>query len=699
MSSESEDPALRRAQARLRVALAAADLGAFEWDSRTRVFKFDEVSRATIGLVEGKDELSPADVVACLNPEDRRAMDAEMRRIAASGESDFEFAYRWLKASSGQWVWLRSYGQVIERDAQGRPQWTIGMVQDITERKRVERALAAEQLLNQQIIKTSPIGIAIYSEDGACIAVNPAIARQVGATVAQMKAQNFHQISSWRTTGIYHMALETLTSGEPTSDLIHVRTTFNKEVWLGINFVALETEGGRQLMQMTNDLTEFKRTETARLEAQENYQHLFASSMDGILLSDPSQGTALAANPAACVMLGVSPGDIARLDRNRIVDTTDPRLGEAMAQRRLHGQVRGEMTFRRANGELFEVELSSTTHRDPDGRLVASTIFRDITERKNAQLELERLNTSLEERVQSRTRELAEAKARADEVNLELEGALDGLRRAQDELVRSEKMAALGALVAGVAHELNTPIGNALLVATTLSARQLEFEAAIAAGLRRSSLSAYTRDSRELSDALERNLHRAVELISGFKQIAVDQSSYQRRPFELSEVVQEIALAMGPAMRRAGVKLIDETPAGILFDSYPGPLGQVFINLVNNALTHAFEGGAAGSVRFAARLFAPSQVRILVSDDGRGIASENLKKIFDPFFTTKLGQGGSGLGLHIVYTLVTGLLGGRIEARSTAMHGCEFQIDLPLVAPTAAAESSAPHSSDEPRIA
>ncbi len=293
----------------------------------------------------------------------------------------------------------------------------------------------------------------------------------------------------------------------------------------------------------------------------------------------------------------------------------------------------------------------------------------DVTERKRAEFELQQLNATLDARVQERTREF--------------EATLATLRQTQDELVRNEKMAALGALVAGLAHELNTPIGNAVMVASTLAGRQREFEAAMAGGLRRSALQAYLDGTREAAEVLERNLQRAAELIGSFKQIAVDQSSYQRRRFELAEVVQEIAVALRPTLRRSGVTLVDETPPGLRMDSYPGPLGQVLINLVNNAVVHAFEGRPAGTVRIGAEALAGDRLRVWVADDGRGIAAEHLRQVFDPFFTTRLGQGGSGLGLHIAYTLVTGLLGGRIAVQSAPGQGTRVHFELPCTAPAA----------------
>ncbi|MFO1272681.1 MAG: MASE3 domain-containing protein [Rubrivivax sp.] len=280
----------------------------------------------------------------------------------------------------------------------------------------------------------------------------------------------------------------------------------------------------------------------------------------------------------------------------------------------------------------------------------------DVTEHRRVQAELQRVNATLEARVQERTRELA---------------------RRNEDLVRAERLAALGRLVAGVAHELNTPLGNAVLVAGTLAARAREFERAPAAA----DAPAFARVAREISDVLERNLGRAAGLIGSFKQIAVDQSSHQRRRFELSEVVQEIALALSPSLRRSGVELVDRTPSGLWLDSYPGPLGQVLINLVNNAMLHAFEGRAGGRITIGAEAAEGGQVRLTVADDGTGIAPEHQPQIFDPFFTTRLGQGGSGLGLHIVYTLVTGPLGGRIELDSRPGEGTAFVCTLPASAP------------------
>lgn len=293
---------------------------------------------------------------------------------------------------------------------------------------------------------------------------------------------------------------------------------------------------------------------------------------------------------------------------------------------------------------------------------------------RQREAELRELNAELEARVQARTADLERA-------NADLSVAMTTLEQAQDELVRSEKMAALGGLVAGVAHELNTPIGNSLMVASTLGDRTHEFEDGLESGLTRSALNRHLSICREASLSLVRNLQRAAELISSFKQVAVDQTTSARRRFSLDEVVREIILTLSPAMRKASWRIETMVPPGIRFDSYPGPLGQVLTNLINNAAIHAFGENAAGVVRIEAGRVDDNQVQLVVSDDGEGISPEHLARIFDPFFTTRMGRGGTGLGLSICHNIVENILGGRINVTSAPGEGTVFSLTLPLVAP------------------
>lgn len=288
---------------------------------------------------------------------------------------------------------------------------------------------------------------------------------------------------------------------------------------------------------------------------------------------------------------------------------------------------------------------------------------------------LQRLNVDLESRVERRTGDLARA-------NHELLEAIESLKLAQGELVRSEKLAALGSLVGGIAHELNTPIGNGVMAVSTLHDQVRDFRCEMASGLRRSTLEAFVDRVERGSEIAVRNLQRANELITSFKQVAVDQTSVQRRPFILSEVVDEILLTLQPTLKRTPYRVRSVISAGLAMDSYPGPLGQVLTNLLTNALVHGFEGRREGLIEIRAEPCGEEQVCLSVSDDGAGIPPDMLDRVFDPFVTSKLGRGGTGLGLHIVWNTVTVVLGGSISVDSTPDQDTCFRIILPVVAPS-----------------
>jgi signal transduction histidine kinase len=197
--------------------------------------------------------------------------------------------------------------------------------------------------------------------------------------------------------------------------------------------------------------------------------------------------------------------------------------------------------------------------------------------------------------------------------------------------------------------------------------------------------------SREASSLIMRSLHNAAELVNSFRQVSVDQASAQRRRFDLAQACQEIVATLMNTVRLAGHRLELEVAPGIVMDSFPGPLGQVVINFVNNALLHAFEG-PGGSMVLEAALH-EGGVRIVFRDDGRGIPQGDLARIFDPFFTTRMGQGGTGLGLNITWNIVTTLLGGSVRVESGQGRGTAFILELPLRAPDPqAGQAAAPES-------
>ncbi len=260
--------------------------------------------------------------------------------------------------------------------------------------------------------------------------------------------------------------------------------------------------------------------------------------------------------------------------------------------------------------------------------------------------------------------------------------AYDRLRQAQSQLIAHEKMAALGALVAGVAHELNTPLSNSMMMASALQERTDSLELLMRQhSLHQSDLQDYLRDAQQATTLIMRGLSNAAKLVNSFKQVAVDRATAQRRPFDLAQTCDEVVATMMRQIRADGHQFDLDVNANISMVSYPGALGQVIGNLINNALLHAFDGRVGGRISLSARPRGANRVVIEFRDNGVGIAKAHLARIFDPFFTTKMGQGSNGLGLSVSYNIVTSLLDGQITVQSTEGEGTVFILDLPLVTP------------------
>jgi signal transduction histidine kinase len=311
--------------------------------------------------------------------------------------------------------------------------------------------------------------------------------------------------------------------------------------------------------------------------------------------------------------------------------------------------------------EKYDAPMEGTRARDEIGEMArAVAVFRDnaIAKRK------------------------AENELRASKEHAEK--ALEDLREAQQNLIAAEKLAALGGLVAGVAHEVNNPIGISLTVASSLARRCDDFATEVAAGpLRRSRLDDFLDSGRDAANQLVANLQRAGELVQSFKQVAVDRSHAERRQFDLRESTDQIVASLRPVLRKSQISLTIDVPPGILMDSYPGAYGQVLTNLFLNSVVHAFPNGRSGSIIVEARqLFGDSHdhVDIYVSDDGIGMTDEIQRRALDPFFTTRRNEGGTGLGLHIIFNLVTQQLGGRLSFESRLGWGTRFRITIPRVA-------------------
>ncbi len=330
----------------------------------------------------------------------------------------------------------------------------------------------------------------------------------------------------------------------------------------------------------------------------------------------------------------------------------------------------------RASGRIEKGQLDvpiRAVFRDEVGALAESleatrqALLHLIAQLESRNLELTDANEHLEQRVAERTESL--------------EKTLLTLERAQEEIIQTEKLASLGRVVAGVAHELNTPIGNALTVASTIQSELVDLKLELSSGsMRRSKLNQFIARADEGLALSMSNLQRAAHLISDFKQVAVDQTSDQRRAFDLAEVTTEILNMLQPTLRKSGCEVKKSLCTGVVCDSFPGRYGQVLTNLVMNATIHAFDASAAGCISVSVGAVDADTVELVVADNGVGMEEDVRARIFDPFFTTKMGRGGTGLGMNIVHGIVTRILGGQITVHSVPGQGSSIRVLFPRVA-------------------
>jgi signal transduction histidine kinase len=274
-------------------------------------------------------------------------------------------------------------------------------------------------------------------------------------------------------------------------------------------------------------------------------------------------------------------------------------------------------------------------------------------------------------------RKIRKTKEALEAQNAALEEALHKLQLAQSELVRQEKLASLGGLVAGVAHEINTPLGICVTATSHLVQELKLTREELAAGeMTEDSLNAFLDIVDQSLRIMTTNTQRAASLVRSFKQVAVDQSSDDIRNFNLCTYLNEVLLSLQPKLKGRPVKVNVDCPKDLVMDSFPGAVSQIVTNMVVNSLVHGFERDQAGTIDIRVKEEG-GEVVFDYADDGAGMDQEVLAKLFDPFFTTKRGSGGSGLGAHILYNLVTGALGGTVRVESEPGKGLRYHLTFP----------------------
>ena len=535
-----------------------------------------------------------------------------------------------------------------------------GIGSDITERKAAEAEAAKKSAQLRAAIEAMPNGLIMFGEDLRLILYNRRFLELWGLSEEELEARRYlpHMIRHLAELGRYGAG----DIGQLVADRLAriVQPTIQGyELRLGDGrIMEIRSYGRSEVGYLLTylDITDRHQGEDALRQSEERLKLALAATRAGVWDIDLVNRTRWW-SPELPAMLGYAPGELPETDASfrDLVHPDDWAELRVRARRHLAGitaEFRAQYRLRGKDGGWTWIEDTGEAVRDAFGRPVrfVGTVV-DISDR----------------------------------------------RATQAELMRSEKMAALGRLVAGVAHEVNTPVGLGVSVASFLDQKTVRLHQAYQAGtVTHEEFEEYLDTARESCASLLANLRRAAALVRSFKQVAVDQSAEQRRPFNVRAYIEEVLTSLSPKLKKTRHQVGVDCPADLVFTGDPGVLSQILTNLVENSLVHGFDGWDEGHIDI--RVKADNAVLVIIySDDGRGMAADHLEKIFEPFFTTRMGQGGSGLGMHVVYNLVTQTLGGHIRCDSAPDRGMTITIRLPLGTRAANAPGASAAGEEEAR--
>jgi PAS domain S-box-containing protein len=514
----------------------------------------------------------------------------------------------------------------------------------------------ARQPTLQLIYDTAPIGLAFLSPECRYIQINQRLTEICGISVEDHLGRYVRDCVPALADAVEGIVASIMRTGDPVTGIEvtgqradQIDERFWVTYWhphrnrdgeiVGINVAAEE-------------ITERKRAEAA-LRASERQFHTLADSIPQLVWMADAPGAIYWFNNHWYEYTGRPAGEIDPYAWQVVLGT---RWSQALAE---GSALDAELSLLGQDGMYRPFLTRVVPLRDPAGAVygwIGTHI--DISERKSGERELRR------------AKDAAEA-------------ALRNLRETQNSLIETEKLAALGRLVAGVAHEINNPLGTALTVASSMEEKCRLFAAKAAHGtLKRSSLNEYVEAVRDGSTQLLESLNRAAELIQSFKQVASDRNNSDLRSFDLGDLTEQVAVGLRPALPKNIVALHVECEANLSMSSYPGSYGQVLTNLFLNSIAHAYpDANTSGSIDIKVSAAGANDVEIIFADDGCGMTSVVRRQAFDPFFTTRRHLGCTGLGLHIVYSVVTNRLGGRLRLESEPDKGTQVTILLPRRAP------------------
>jgi PAS domain S-box-containing protein len=526
-----------------------------------------------------------------------------------------------------------------------------------------ERRLAEESY--RKLFEASIDGIYVTTPAGALLDANPALALMLGYETPRDLIQSVIDIE--RTLYVHSEARAKYQFLMQRDGMVReleyqVRRRDGAILWLSDNATVVRDDAGNVVHYegTVRDITEQKRADEAIAEGRRALQQVIDTVPAMINVKDKRLRYVLM-NRYMAGVFGIEPGEA-------IGHTTGELLSRYGVQKSVETDMRVLQTgmesgfyeeeYEDFSGHVRQWLVNKLPLFDAEGEIESIvTVGLDIGERKRGELEMRK----------------------AKDAAL---SALRHLRETQNSLIEAEKLAALGRMVAGIAHEVNNPIGISLTVASSLERKATLFTDEVAGGeLRRSRLNEFLESSRDASSQLVANLSRAAELITSFKQVAADRSYSDKRIFDLGDLTEQLVMSLRPGLRKHDLTVTVDCQSDLIMNSYPGPYGQVLTNLFLNAAVHAFPDSRPGAVDIQVREFGKDEVEIVFCDDGCGMSLDVRRRAFDPFFTTRRGQGGTGLGLHIVYSIVTNRLGGRLDLDSEPDEGTRIRIILPRVAP------------------
>ena len=544
--------------------------------------------------------------------------------------------------------------------------------QEAARRSLAEQRYAEAEESYRKLFDSSIEGIYVTTPDGRLLNANPALARMMGYNSPQ---RLIHEVTDIAHTIYVDPAVRTEYQlrmsrvGMVRDFEYQVRRQDGSLLWLSDSATAIRDEAGEVIRYegTVRDITNQKQAEAALAESRRRLQEVIDTVPAVINVKDTRLRYVLM-NRYMARIFSIEPDDaIGRTTTDlmsrygaRKTDDNDRRVMETGKELGFY-----EEEYIDSSGAMRQWLVNKLPLRGADGEIEnIVTVALDIGERKRVEQEMRK------------AKDAAEA-------------TLRNLKETQNSLIEAEKLAALGRLVAGVAHEVNNPVGISLTVASSLERKVAMFSDEVARGnLRRSSLNDFIESGRSASSQLVSNLNRAAELIQSFKQVAADRSYSDQRSFDIADLTDQVVMSLRPGVRKKNLTLTVDCKPNLIMDSYPGPYGQVLTNLFLNSVAHAFPAGEGGEVQIKVQEAGEDHVEVLFSDNGCGMSADIRRRAFDPFFTTRRNEGGTGLGLHIVYSIVTSRLGGRIHLHSAPNEGTRVQMILPRVAPAELAPDS-----------